>query len=94
VWADLDLDGVRIARLVVSWAPAVASPWRMGRGDLDGAPSSRPLIPRAIAAIRRDLEERPRALLADTLQALLETRRWVEQEAFLGLPGMETAPDS
>jgi hypothetical protein len=66
----------------------------MGRGDLAAAPSSRPLIPRAIAAIRRDLEERPQALLADTLQALLEARRWVEQEAFLGLPGVESSPDS
>lgn len=94
VWADLDLDGVRIARLVASWAPAVTSPWRMSRGDLAAAPSSRPLIPRAITAIRRDLEERPQGLLADTLQALLETRRWVEQEAFLGLPGMDSTADS
>jgi hypothetical protein len=83
VWADLDLDGVRIARIIVSWAPRVAFPWRMGRRDLAAAPASRPLIPRAIAAIRRDLEERPSALLTDTLQALLETRRWVEQEVFL-----------
>ena len=94
VWADLDLDGVRIARLVAAWAPAVTSPWRMGRADLAAAPASRPLIPRAIAAIRRDLEERPQALLADTLHALLEARRWVEQEAFLGMPGEEISPDS
>jgi hypothetical protein len=94
VWADLDLDGVRIARLVASWAPAVTSPWRMSRADLAAAPSSRPLIPRAIAAIRRDLEERPGAPLADTLQALLESRRWVEQEVFLGLPEEKPAVDS
>jgi Uncharacterized protein conserved in bacteria C-term(DUF2220) len=86
VWADLDLDGVRIARLVASWAPETAAPWRMDRGDLADSPASRPLPPRAAAAILRDLEERPGALLADTLQALLESQRWVEQESFLALP--------
>jgi hypothetical protein len=86
VWADLDLDGVRIARLITSWAPGTASPWRMARSDHAAAPASRPLRSRAAAAILRDLEERPGALLADTLRALLETRRWVEQESFLAIP--------
>ncbi|HEX3529946.1 MAG TPA: DUF2399 domain-containing protein [Thermoanaerobaculia bacterium] len=101
VWADLDLDGVRIARLISSWAASPAlrtvsniAPWRMDRGDLSAAPVSRPLPPRAAAAILRDLEERPTALLADTLQALLETRTWVEQEAFLAQPGQDSAVDS
>ena len=87
VWADLDLDGIRIARLIASWAPAVTTPWRMGRAELVAAPASIPLSTRATAAILRDLEERPGALLADTLQAILELRRWVEQEAFLASPG-------
>jgi hypothetical protein len=99
VWADLDLDGVRIARLISSWAASpvpspIIVPWRMDRGDLSAAPVSRPLPPRAAAAILRDLEERPTALLADTLHALLETRTWVEQEAFLAQPGQDSAADS
>jgi|GEM_PF-2328351 len=91
VWADLDLDGVRIARLIASWAKIL--PWRMGRGDLLAAPVSRPLALRAVAAIQRDLEERPAALLADTLRAILETRIWVEQEAFLAQPEPGSAAD-
>jgi hypothetical protein len=152
IWADLDLDGVRIARLVSSWgAPAQGSdryarpdkpgrleasapseeitpagsaailaarsirarssqqaeqerephreeaqsivPWRMDRGDLLASPVARPLSPRAVAAIQRDLEERPAALLADTLRAILETRIWVEQEAFLARPEPGSATD-
>jgi hypothetical protein len=94
VWADLDLDGVRIARLIASWAPRAAAPWRMDRADLAAAPASRPLQPRAAAAILRDLEEHPGALLADTLLAVLETRRWVEQEAFLARAGTDAVTDS
>lgn len=84
VWADVDLDGVRIVRLVASWAPAAVQAVRMSPSDLAAAPTSQPLPERASAAIRADLKERPDALLADTLRALLEDGRWVEQEAFLG----------
>jgi hypothetical protein len=83
VWADLDLDGVRIARLVLSWAGSAAAACRMSPGDLAAAPARRPLSPRAAAAIRSDLEERPGAPLAETLRALLAAGRWVEQEVFL-----------
>jgi hypothetical protein len=90
VWADLDLDGVRIARLVVSWAPGIAVPWRMSAAHLAAAPASRPVSARAAAAIRRDLDEHPGALLADVLEVLLETGRQVEQETFLASSGKST----
>ncbi|HEY2291470.1 MAG TPA: DUF2399 domain-containing protein [Thermoanaerobaculia bacterium] len=83
IWADLDLDGVRIARLIASWSAAEASFHRMSAEDLETAPRHRELTARSLAAIRRDLEERPAAPLADTLQAMLAAGRWVEQEAFL-----------
>jgi hypothetical protein len=84
VWADLDLDGVRIARLVVSWAPEAAVPWRMSPAAVAAAPAARLLGPRALSALRREVTERPGALLSDTLAALLEARHWIEQEVFLG----------
>jgi hypothetical protein len=83
VWADLDLDGVRIARLVGSWTAKGAEPFRMAAMDLAAAPVRRPLTPRAESAIRRDLEERPDDPLAPSLRAMLELGGWVEQEALL-----------
>lgn len=84
IWADLDLDGVRIARLIASWSTAEASFHRMSPDDLQAAPRHHELAARSLAAIRRDLEERPGTPLADTLRAMLDSGRWVEQEAFLG----------
>ena len=84
VWADLDLDGVRIARLVHAWSAGTARFHGMTPDDLRGARRSLPLTERAVAAIRADLERQPDAPLAELLRALLETGRWVEQEAFLG----------
>ena len=83
IWADLDLDGVRIARLIASWSASEAEFHRMDPRDLADAPQRHGLTPRSLAAIRRDLAERPEAPLADTLRALLEGGGWVEQEAFL-----------
>jgi hypothetical protein len=83
IWADLDLDGVRIARLIASWSPSGADFHRMSLRDLAAAPQRHPLSPRSLAAIRRDLEERPAAPLADTLRALFDSGFWAEQEAFL-----------
>jgi hypothetical protein len=83
IWADLDLDGVRIARLIASWSATGASFHRMAPEDLASAPRRHPLSARSIAAIRRDLDERPGAVLAETLRALLAAGCWVEQEAFL-----------
>jgi Protein of unknown function C-terminus (DUF2399) len=84
IWADLDLDGVRIARLIASWHPSGAAFFRMSPEDLATAPRHRPLTARSLTAIRRNLEEQPEAPLAETLQAMLDSGRWVEQEAFLG----------
>jgi hypothetical protein len=84
VWADLDLDGVRIARLVSSWAPEDCGPLLMSPQDLRSAPASRPLSTRAAAAIASDLNAQPDALLSGTLRSILEMSRWVEQEALLG----------
>jgi hypothetical protein len=83
-WADLDLDGVRIARLVDAWSAGTARFHGMTLGDLRSARRSLPLTERAVAGIRADLERHPDAPLADLLRALLEAGRWVEQEAFLG----------
>jgi hypothetical protein len=84
VWADIDLDGVRIARLIGSWAPEIFVPFQMAPEDFLKAPSRRPLSPRSLAAIDSDLKERPVAPLAETLRILAERRSWVEQEVFLG----------
>jgi len=84
VWADLDLDGVRIARLVGSWAGGGWRPHRMSPADVGAAPVRRPLKPAAIDGIRSDLEANPDAPLAETLEALFQSGCWVEQETFLG----------
>ena len=84
VWADLDLDGVRIVRLVAAWVPGAIQPFGMSPDHVVAAPIRRPLTARAVSAIRADLAARPTALLADTLRALLARACWVEQEAFLG----------
>jgi hypothetical protein len=84
IWTDLDLDGVRIARLIASWSAVEAAFHRMSPESLEAAPTHHPLSERSRAAIHRDLQEHPAAPLADTLRALLAADRWVEQEAFLG----------
>jgi len=87
IWADLDLDGVRIVRLVAEWFSGAVEPFGMSPEHVAAAPARRPLSPRSAAAIRADLAARPAALLADTLRALLAYDCWVEQEAFLGATG-------
>lgn len=86
VWADLDLHGVRIARLVRSWvggrAPVEA--YRMAPADIASARVWKGLGAPETEAIRSDLAERADGFLADTLRALLEQGRRVEQEALLG----------
>jgi hypothetical protein len=84
VWADLDLDGVRIARLVGSWAGGAWRPYRMSPAEVEAAPVRLPLSPAVADAIRRELEVNPDAPLTETLKALLQGGYWVEQEAFLG----------
>lgn len=84
VWADLDLDGVRIARIVGSWAGPHWLPWRMSPEDAHTAAVRRPLTDRGREAIQADLRALPDAPLADTLRALLEIDGTVEQEVFVG----------
>ncbi len=86
-WADLDLDGVRIARQIAAFSKRPISLFRMTPEDLRVASRSLPLAPRAAAAIRSDLERRPLDLGADVLRAILAEGRWVEQEAFLATGG-------
>lgn len=83
-FADMDLDGVRIARLVASWCKAAFEPWRMGPADFEAVSTRSPLSSRARAAIAADLAANPGAPLADTLRVILDSGTWVEQEAMLG----------
>ncbi len=84
VWADLDLDGVRIARLVASWAGPGCRFFRMSRAEVESAAARLPLSQRAARAIRADIEAHPDARLSDLLAALLVAGCWIEQEALLG----------
>jgi DNA topoisomerase VI subunit A len=83
VWADLDLDGVRIARLIRVWAAGAGEAFRMSPSDLASAPRRAKLGGRAQKAIREELDKEPEAFLSDTLKALLASDSWVEQECFL-----------
>lgn len=83
VWADIDLNGVRIARLIHRWASDKAVPWRMSPEDLVASKVALPLSSKAETAIRHDINVHPHALLRETLEAILERGRWVEQEALL-----------
>ena len=85
IWADLDLDGIRIARLVRSWAPAAIETFRMSPEDVVAAPRRIRLTDRARRAILTELDGRPGMFLADTLRALLASDSWVEQECFLSI---------
>jgi hypothetical protein len=92
IWADIDLAGVRIARLLYRWSSETAQPIWMGPEDFEGAATSRPLSARGVAAIRADIKAHPDGLLRDTLEAILKVGRWVEQEALL--PAIEKPPGS
>jgi hypothetical protein len=84
IWADIDLDGVRIARLVQSWASnSNVEAFRMSPEDLAAAPQRLDLSERSRSAISADLSNSPHGFLADTLRALLKAGSWVEQECFL-----------
>jgi hypothetical protein len=92
IWADLDLDGVRIVRLIAEWLSGAVESFGMSPEHVAAARARRPLSSRSAAAIRADLAARPAALLADTLRALLAYDCWVEQEAFLGVISRGRAP--
>ncbi len=84
VWADLDLDGIRIARLVASWAPAAF--FRMSPDDVVAARVGRRLTAGQAQRIEADLASQPGAPLVDTLRAILHRGEWIEQETWLTQP--------
>lgn len=85
IWCDLDLGGVRIARLIEEQTGGAAKPVLMSPDVVTSAGVTKPLTVDQTARIRRDLEARPNALLSETLRALLARSAWVEQEALLDL---------
>lgn len=85
VWCDLDLGGVRIARLIREQTNGTACPALMSSELAASAPISQPLSADQVARIKRDLEASPNAFLSDTLRAILERSAWVEQETLLHL---------
>lgn len=85
VWCDLDLDGVRIARLLASRCSTVRF-FRMSADDLQASPRALPLGDRARRAVERELATAHDDRLTEVLRAIHHRRAWVEQEAFLA-PG-------
>lgn len=81
-WADLDLDGVRIARIVAGWARDCG--FHRMEPENASAFTGLPLALRARVAVARDLAMHPGEPLAETLRAILTAGRWVEQEEMLG----------
>ena len=82
VWCDLDLGGVRIARIVVQLASA-AQTVLMDPETIRTAQLTQPIEPGLVTAMRRDLTLHPADLLAESLRMLLERGVWVEQETLL-----------
>jgi hypothetical protein len=83
VWCDLDLSGVRIARLMHDITSGAAEPVLMGPEIVQESKLNCPLSTESTASVRRDLEQRPDAILAETLRAILNKHQWVEQETLL-----------
>ena len=83
VWCDVDLGGVRIARLIHRAAGGRAVPVLMDGSVVRSARITCPLARGQRESIVRDLALHPDALLAETLTALLERGAWVEQESLI-----------
>ena len=83
VWCDVDLGGVRIARLIHRAAGGRAVPVLMDGSVVRSARITCPLTRGQREGIVRDLALHPDALLAETLKALLERGVWVEQESLI-----------
>ena len=91
VWCDLDLDGVRIARLVAAVAPGVTF-FRMAPADLLAATRRLALGERAARALERELRNGVVDALTPTLAAMREAGMWAEQECFLVREGSGVGP--
>jgi hypothetical protein len=82
-WCDLDLDGIRIARMIAGWAPGCGY-YRMSAAELKASVNGQHLTDRSRRAIERELQAGGSDELSATLAAALEMNRWVEQETMLG----------
>lgn len=92
VWCDLDLDGIRIARIVAGWASDVRF-YRMAAEDLRSVPRTLLLSRRARRAVDRELATGREDALTPTLLAMREGGVWAEQEAQLvNVPRYAGAP--
>jgi hypothetical protein len=83
VWCDVDLGGVRIARMIHNASVGKAVPILMDGSVVRSARIACPLARGQRESIERDLTSHPDALLAETLKALLERGVWVEQESLI-----------
>lgn len=83
VWCDIDLSGIRIARLVHKLTDGKAEPVLMQPCVVESATQGCKIPDAQLRNIEHDLKEHPDAILADTLRILLERGEWFEQEAFL-----------
>jgi hypothetical protein len=82
VWCDLDLGGVRIARIVAQLAQH-AEPVLMDPETIRTANVTQRIEPELITAMRRDLTLHPADLLAESIRELLRRGIWVEQETLV-----------
>ncbi len=83
VWCDLDLGGIRIARLIHDITSGTAEPVLMSPVTVQESKVSCRLSAENMARIRHDLEQHPDGILADTLRAILNREEWIEQETLL-----------
>jgi hypothetical protein len=83
VWCDVDLGGVRIARLIHRAAGGRAVPVLMDGSVVRDARITCPLTRGQREGIVHDLVLHPDALLSETLKVLLERGAWVEQESLI-----------
>jgi hypothetical protein len=82
IWCDLDLGGVRIARIVAHEAPN-ARTMLMDPETIRTATVTQRIEPELLTAMRRDLTLHPEDLLSESLRSLLETGAWIEQETLI-----------
>lgn len=82
VWCDLDLGGIRIARILMR-AASSAEALLMEPESLRNARKRCSLALERAAAIRREIARDPAGPLSETLRTMLDLSVWVEQETLL-----------
>lgn len=83
IWCDLDLGGVRIARLIAQAAADRADAVLMDPHLISEASVCRPLSKAQRVSIERELAACPDGMLTATLHSVLAHDGWVEQETLL-----------